>query len=231
VQSERQPRRGALRVLLIGGVETRFHHFDELRAVLARVIAGAGASCTSLLASDAFRPEVLRRFDAIVSITTGGTLDEAEESALLGAVAENRNDAGRPVHFLGVHGASCSFSNSQRYAEMLGGRFLRHPPMGRFRVEIDAPDHPVTTGVDAFDIYDELYLLELCSPLQVLLSAWHAEPEVTPEVPARRVPLGWVRAHGEGKVCYVALGHGPEQLEHPSVKRLVSQALDWFGDE
>jgi uncharacterized protein len=228
VPSKTQAPRGALRVLLIGGVETRFHHFDELRPVLARVIGDTGASCTSLLASEALRPEVLGRFDAIVSITTGGTLDEPEESALLGAVAENRNDAGRPVHFLGMHGASCSFSNSRRYAEMLGGRFLRHPPMDRFHVDIDAPDHAVSVGVDAFDIYDELYLLELCSPLRVLLSARHADADDTP---ARRVPLGWARAYGEGKVCYVALGHGPEQLEHPSVARLVRQALDWFRDE
>ena len=227
--SEPQPRRGALRVLLIGGVETRFHHFDELRPVLARVIGNTGASCTPLLASEALRPEVLGRFDAIVSITTGGTLDEAAESALLGAVAENRNDAGRPVHFLGMHGASCSFSNSPRYAEMLGGRFLRHPPMDRFRVEIDATDHPVSVGVDAFDIHDELYLLELCSPVRVLLSAWHAE--AGDPMPARRVPLGWARAYGEGKVCYVALGHGPEQIEHPSLKRLIRQTLDWFRDE
>jgi len=39
----------------------------------------------------------------------------------------------------GVHGASCSFSNSLVYQRLLGGRFLRHPPMATFRVHVEAP--------------------------------------------------------------------------------------------
>lgn len=229
------PEAAPFRVLVIGGVETRFHHFAELGPALTRVITGgtgrashvANQDCqvTSLLATDALRPEVLRNFDALVSITTGGTLSEGQEHALLGAVAEPRNDRARPLHFLGVHGASCSFTDNPRYLAMLGGRFLRHPPMATFRVEIAAERHPVTNGVSAFEIYDEQYVLEILSDVRVLLSAAHAESAPS----AARLPLGWVRKHGEGKVCYLALGHGPEQLEHPSCAALINQALAWFA--
>jgi type 1 glutamine amidotransferase len=95
--------------------------------------------------------------------------------------------------------------------------------MATFRVEVDA-DHPVTSGVRPFDIHDELYILELLADVRVLLSA--VNPEPAPSTP--RSPLGWVRQHGQGKVCYLAPGHGPEQLEHPSVARLIAQALAWF---
>lgn len=215
-----------LRVLVMGGVETRFHHFAELGPALARVVSTGNTQVTQLLAQDALSADVLRNVDAIASITTGGDLSEAQENALLTAIAEPRNDRGRPVHFLGLHGASCSFTSNPRYLAMLGGRFLSHPAMATFRVAIEVPDHPVTRGVSAFEIYDELYILELRSEIRVLLSA------ESPDAPARstpRVPLGWVREHGQGKVCYLALGHGPEQLEHPSYARLIQQALAWFS--
>lgn len=215
-----------LRVLVMGGIETRFHHFDELGPALTAVIAAADRPVTQLLAPDALRPEVLQKFDALVSLTTGGELTAAQEDALLTASAEPKNDRGLPLHFLGVHGASCSFSSSPRYLAMLGGQFLRHAPMATFRVAIDVPDHPVTRGVSAFDIHDELYVLELRSAVRVLLSAENPEPGA-PSAP--RLPLGWVRQHGQGRVCYVALGHGPEQLSHPSVVRLITQALAWFA--
>lgn len=218
------------RVLVMGGVETRFHHFDELAPSLSRVIGSAPDSnyhVTALEAPDALHAEVLREFDAIVSVTTGGELTKKQEKVLEEAISEPRNHRARPVHFLGVHGASCSFSNSARYLTLLGGRFLRHPPMASFQVAIEAPEHPVTSGVSAFEIHDELYVLEVLSDIQVLLSA--KNPELA--WPSARVPLGWVRQFGQGKVCYLALGHGPEQLEHPSVARLITQALEWFGKD
>jgi type 1 glutamine amidotransferase len=184
------------------------------------------------LSPDALHAEVLREFDAIVSVTTGGELSLAQETALLTAIGEPRNDRGRPLHFLGVHGASCSFANSARYLALLGGRFLRHPPMTTFRVEIEAPAHPVVSGLEPFEIYDELYVLELLSDVHVLLSSENPEPSrPTAQGDAhRRLPLGWVRKQGQGKICYLALGHGQEQLEHPSVAGLIQRALGWFGE-
>lgn len=224
-----------LRVLLIGGIETRFHHFSELGPALSAVITSANHHVTQLLAKDALTANVLREFDALVSITTGGELSEAQETALLTAIAEPKNDRGEPLHFLGVHGASCSFTSNPRYLAMLGGRFLRHPPMTTFRVAVDVADHPVTRGVDAFEIYDELYVLELLSEVHVLLSAENPErgadgaDGAVNDSSSARLPLGWVRQYGRGKVGYLALGHGPEQIAHPSLGRMVRQALAWFG--
>ncbi len=222
-----QPRR----ILLMGGVETRFHHFDEVAPALAKILLNAGYDVTSLLAPDALRPEVLPHFDALVSITTGGELDPSQESALLAAAAEPRNDRAQPLHFLGVHGASCSFANSTRYAAMLGGRFLRHPPIASFEVVPENTDHPVTRGIEPFTIYDEQYVLELCSEVELLLHSASLEPPAHPSALPTRLPLGWARRHGLGKVCYLALGHGPAELEHPSLVKLVTQALAWFVRE
>ena len=42
-------------------------------------------------------------------------------------------------------------------------------------------------------------------------------------------PLAWVRPYGLGRVCYCALGHGSEQLEHESVQRILRNALEWLA--
>ena len=55
----------------------------------------------------------------------------------------------------------------------LGCFFLNHPPIRKFRVDVRDPDHPLTRGLPkAFDVMDELYLLELQAPdeSRVLLS-------------------------------------------------------------
>lgn len=215
-----------LRVLVLGGVETRFHAFEEVAPVLAQAVEEAGHSPTVLRAPEALESARLREFDAIASITTRGVLSPDQESALLGAVGECKNDRGRAVDFLGVHGAACSFQANPRYIDMLGGRFIKHPPMCRFEVEVDVPDHVVTRGVSRFETYDEFYVLELRGEVQVLISG--ESPEATPDRKGRRQPLGWVKRYGAGKVVYLAPGHGPEQLKNPGLRALVAGALSWF---
>jgi type 1 glutamine amidotransferase len=104
---------------------------------------------------------------------------------------------------------------------MLGGRFVSHPEIGTFRVRVEA-DHPVTAGVADFDINDERYVIEMCSEVHSLLAP------AASDAPMGQT-LGWVRSYGAGKICYLALGHGREQLQHPALRRLVTQALAWFG--
>lgn len=43
---------------------------------------------------------------------------------------------------------------------MLGSRFLSHPPVEPYRVEIDTPGHPLVHGIQPFYTTDELYLSE-----------------------------------------------------------------------
>ena len=212
------------RVLLLAGVETRYHAYEEVVPPLTACLGSLGVSCACELPAQALSRDRLKASDAIVSITTGGQLTPVQEQALLSAIRTPTNDRNRPVHFLGLHGAACSFSNSPAYYEMLGGRFAGHPPMATFRVSV-SEKHPVTERVSGFDIFEELYTLKLCAPVQVLLTG----TSKTSLDGAPQLPLGWVKHYGAGKVCYLALGHGARQLEHQSVQRLVENTLAWFG--
>ena len=56
-------------------------------------------------------------------------------------------------------------------ATLLGGQFLAHPPIEPYPVHVTAPGHPLVAGIEPFEVRDELYVLELRPPIEVLLHA------------------------------------------------------------
>jgi hypothetical protein len=102
--------------------------------------------------------------------------------------------------------------------ETLGAFFLNHPPLRRFTVDVHA-GHQLTEGLgDSFETVDELYFVEVLDPAAQILLTTHlpADPapgfgfEVQHDTSLRADgtrALGLVRAHGDGAVAYIALGH------------------------
>ncbi len=105
---------------------------------------------------------------------------------------------------------------------VLGSRFLTHPPMCRFRVDVSAIDHPLIRGLGtSFDVEDEPYFIELQDPgsTRILLTADYGPSVVAPYIGAlyasdtslqpdgRTRVLGYTREFGDGGVTYFALGH------------------------
>jgi type 1 glutamine amidotransferase len=210
----------AKRVLVFGGEESPYHDFSIQGPWLAGLAEEAGYEAEVTTDPGAFEAARIAPFDAIAILASAGSLAPEHEEALLSAVIGNPwGDTGSPKGLLGIHGATVVTSASGAYQRMLGARFLAHPPLGPFSVTVEAPDHPVTRGVGEFSTSDELYLMETLAPFDVLLSA---------EFDGFRRPLAWVRPYGLGRVCYCALGHGTEQLEHESVRRVLRNALDWL---
>ena len=95
--------------------------------------------------------------------------------------------------------------------EMLGSQFKAHPPIGApFRVTVNDHDHPLTRGIDDFDVVDELYLMKTLAPLEVLMQTSFTG-EATGFIDAQwddpAVPVLYLRQLGEGSVLYNTLGH------------------------
>ncbi len=211
----------AKQILIFGGEENPYHDFSVQGPLLARLAEEAGYEAALTTNPAAFEPARIAPFDVVAILASAGSLAPEHEEALLNAVIGSPwGDTGAPKGLLGIHGATVVGSASGKYQRMLGARFLAHPPLGPFSVTVDAPDHPVMRGVGDFSISDELYLMETLAPFDVLLSA---------EFDGFRRPLAWVRPYGLGRVCYCALGHGTEQLEHESVRRILRNALDWLA--
>jgi uncharacterized protein len=134
-------------------------------------------------------------------------------------------------HWLGLHGTSGGRAvrvegmrgrrtvKTEHHA-LLGGYFLTHPAICRFRVEVT--EHPLTQGVaTSFEVEDEPYFVELQDPAstQTLLTADYGPDAVSPSIgtlypsdtslqaDGRTRVLGYTRAVGNGGVTYFALGH------------------------
>ena len=135
-------------------------------------------------------------------------------------------------HWLALHGTSggraerVEGARSRRTVKaehhaLLGGMFLTHPPICEFRVEVRAPDHPLTRGLgSSFTVEDEPYFVELQDPAatQILLTADYGgltSPAIGTLYPrdtslladGKSRVIGYTRAVGRGAVTYVALGH------------------------
>ena len=134
-------------------------------------------------------------------------------------------------HWLGLHGTSGGRAErvegmrSRRTAKtehhgLLGSRFLTHPPICRFRV--DVTEHPLTRGLGgSFEVEDEPYFIELQDPAatRILLSADYGPGCVSPSIgtiyptdtslqpDGKTRVLAYVRDLGRGGVAYCALGH------------------------
>lgn len=96
-------------------------------------------------------------------------------------------------------------------AELLGSRFLGHPPIAPYTVTPSTSDHPFTAGLGPFTVTDELYISALHPPLQVLAhtefvgeSTGFSEGHTTVDEPR---PVLYLKQHGAGSVCYFTLGH------------------------
>ncbi len=124
--------------------------------------------------------------------------------------------------------------------EVLGAFFLNHPPIRRFQVDVHDPGHSLTAGLpQAFDVMDELYLLQLEAPesSRVLLSTadlpaddpaprtfgFTYGEDTSIGVDGRTRVLGYEREIGKGAVAYFALGHchTPETNIQPFVDASV----------
>jgi type 1 glutamine amidotransferase len=95
--------------------------------------------------------------------------------------------------------------------DILGGQFKAHPPIGEpFRVKVIDPEHPLTRGLEDFDVVDELYLMKMMSPVKVLMQT-NFTGEATGFVDAQwdeeAVPVLFLRELGKGGVLYNTLGH------------------------
>jgi uncharacterized protein len=124
----------------------------------------------------------------------------------------------------------------------LGGFFLNHPPVRKFRVEVVDCEHPLTKGLSgSFDVMDELYLIEVIDPVttRVLLTTELAKdpsppgfgfvyPQDTALMPDGKTRvLGYSRDLGKGSVAYIALGHCHSPLNN--VQPFVDASVDAAG--
>lgn len=137
------------------------------------------------------------------------------------------------VGVVAIHHALGAFQDWDGYSQIVGGKYFlsdrpfkgslhkrstyKHDEL--IRVHVADPQHPVTQGIQDFEIQDETYKGYVVEPdSHVLLETDH---------PLSEQALAWSRSYGRGRVVYVELGHDSHAYGSAAYRRFLRQAIAW----
>jgi len=165
--------------------------------------------------------ESLRQYAVVIPCWTMGQLTDRQERSLVTAVRQG-------VGLAGWHGGmGDAFRASTDYQFMVGGQFVAHPGgIIDYRVEIVDSTHPITRGVNDFQIRSEQYYMHV-DPSNHVLAVTEFSGEPCAWIVGCRMPVVWTRPFGEGRVFYCSIGHGAEDLRIGEVREIVRRGILW----
>lgn len=225
----------ATKTLLFGGGGC--HDYRAICPLLQEYLAETGEFAVDYVAEDydALLPEHLAEYALIVVYHTGGKLAVEHKRGLVEWVGAGNG-------FVGVHSAADSWKNAPEYIAMLGGVFKGHPPTRDYIVNVTDYEHPITAGISGYEVKDwekwpvlefpvcdEQYLTDYDPRVTVLAAASYSG--IWPYDLSHGVqwPVAWVKAWGEGRVFYLALGHNIDACRNPFFKTMFTRGAMWAG--
>lgn len=180
--------------------------------------------------------EYMATVDLIVQVNTMNTIEDAEFRGLQKAVLNGTGMAG-------WHGGIAdSYRNNADYLHMIGGQFAHHAgkdPAERVGEQSDnyipytvhiteyGQTHPITVGLDDFDLVTEQYWVLSDEYNDVLATTTQ---EVRPWDAWNRpvtAPAIWTRQWGKGRIFVSAPGHRLEIVESRPVRTIIERGMLW----
>ena len=174
-----------------------------------------------------FRPGRLERYDAIVFLSTSGTvLDEQGRAALTHYMKQGGS-------WLGIHAASTTEYDWPWFEGLVGAWFDQHPEIQPAVLTVEDREHPATEHLgETWERTDEWYSFRRnprseVQDIRVLLTV--DEATYQGGTMGADHPLSWCHEYGGGRSFYTALGHSEETFEDPEFLAHVLGALRWLG--
>jgi uncharacterized protein len=168
-------------------------------------------------------PETRRGYDVIVfynmhrETPTGSEASYVERGSR--AAIEELGRAGQGLFIF--HHAILAYPEWPLWSEIVGiedRRFgFKHGL--HLRVQVADGDHPITQGIEDFEIVDEVYSMrDAGEGSRVLLTVDHPESMRT---------VGWTRRYRESPVFCFQLGHDGEAFANPHLRQIVGRGIAW----
>jgi len=169
-------------------------------------------------------PEV-NRFDVLVFYDMVDSLLPTQQQAYI-----NLLNKGKSMIFL--HHSLVSYQNWGEFIKIVGGQYHTRPVVVNgdtlranyehdviIPVKVEDKQHPVTWGLNDFEILDEVYGgSEILPTIKPLLSTTQ---------PKSMRYVAWINHYGKSDVLYIQLGHGPSAFSNQNYRRLIQQAIEW----
>jgi type 1 glutamine amidotransferase len=214
-----------VRVLLITG----FHDFNE-EPFYSLLNSFQGITISEVKHPNAlamFCPENRASYDVILLYDMPEKISEQERRDFSDCLKQGKG-------LVVLHHAYCAYQSWSEYQEIVGGRYQRrawtdhngisHPASTykynvQMRVKVADAKHPITKGIQDFDIIDEAYANGCVNPdVHVLL---------TTDEPSSTSSLAWINHYEKTKVATILLGHDNQAWSNPSFGKLLNQAILW----
>lgn len=182
-------------------------------------------------AADLLKPGLEKDFDVVVLYDQWQKTSPDQKKAFVELIKSSGVGLVSLHHNIGAH------NDWDAFHEIIGGRYLREelkvgdktfgPSKWRddqdMRVTVADRQHPITQGVDDFEICDETYKNFYITPdAHVLLTTDH---------PLNDPPVAWVKQYGKSRVFYMMFGHGPKAWQTPAYSRLLANGIHWVAEK
>ena len=176
--------------------------------------------------------DAMSGLDLIVQCMTMSSIEADQLAGLTRAVESGTGMAG-------WHGGIAdSYRNSSDYLHLIGGQFACHPSAGpedptnnflpyTINMTADAAEHPITTGIEDFELVTEQYWVLTDDYNDVLATTTLASRAWDPWHRPIVAPAVWTRQWGEGKIFVATPGHSMDVLQNPSVRTIIERGMLW----
>ncbi len=213
-----------INVLLIAGDDVApAHNWREISESTREVLVESGKFDVRVSETPAIleSPSALAAADVIVLTMFNRSLPTISDQAKENLLKFVNDGKGFYVQHLG----SASFSEWDEFGKLCGRKWVMgtsgHGPRSIFPVKIVDKEHPVTKGLQDFQMDDELYAkLQGDAPIHVLVEAdsdWSKATE----------PLVFCLEYGKGRSIHNAFGHDGKAIKTPTVKQLICRSVEW----
>jgi len=167
--------------------------------------------------------DYMQSLDLVVPIWTMSAITEEQEKGLLNAVKSG-------VNLAGWHGGMAdSFRNNVDYQFMVGGQWVAHPGnIINYKVDIIDHEHPITAGLEDFEMNSEQYYMHVDPSNEVLATTtFFGEHGDAPWIAGTVMPVVWRRLYGKARIFYSSLGHVRSDFDVPEVREITRRGLLW----
>lgn len=215
---------GKVRVLLTFGG----HGFDQ-KAFFAMFDAMPNVEYTKAplpKSADLLKPGLEKDYDVIVMYDMVPAVKPQQQKAFV----ELLNTG---IGLVSLHHNMGAHRDWDEFRKIIGGKFIlkeceidgqKYPKSGwshgeDLKVTVADKEHPITRGLNDFEIHDETYNKYYTAPdVKVLLKTDH--PKNDPE-------LAWVKDYGKSRVFHLMLGHDAKAWENPNFREILARGIRW----
>jgi hypothetical protein len=203
----------------------RYHSPVHIRDGLIPAFAHENIPVTFIENVEALNAESLQQFQLLLLFRDGMSWPKGYDQPYVKWMTDSQQQAiwdfvNGGGGFLAMHNAQGLYPPGGLYYKLLGGDYGGHPDPALFTIRVEDKNHPITAGIEDYEIFDEQHMVKYYLGREHLLLRSISRSN-------QEAAAGWWQEVGKGRMVYLSPGHTPEGLNHPMTQQLIRNAVHW----